>query len=148
MRKLALAIALMFSGATVFATGYGSAGCGLGSLAFPQDEAFPQILAATTNGTFGSQTFGITFGTSNCSSEGLVKLSMERDAFIEANYRDLSKDVAMGKGQFVENLSKLYGYTSQNSIVFVSKLQKSYTKIFGSNNVKIAIAEINKVSLN
>ncbi|MEA3306783.1 MAG: DUF3015 family protein [Elusimicrobiota bacterium] len=148
MRKLALAIALMFSGAAVFAANYGSAGCGLGSLAFPQDEAFPQILAATTNGTFGSQTFGITFGTSNCSSEGLVKLSKERDAFIEANYRDLAKDIAMGKGQFVDNLSKLYGYTSKNSSVFVSQLQKNYTKIFASNNVKVAITEINKVSFN
>ncbi|MCK5582950.1 MAG: DUF3015 family protein [Elusimicrobiales bacterium] len=146
MKKLALIGALMFSVSSAFAANYGSAGCGLGSLAFPDDEAFPQILAATTNGTFGSQTFGITFGTSNCSSEGLVKLSKERDAFIEANYRDLSKDVAVGRGQFVDNLAKLYGYTSKNSKGFIVKLQKNYVKIFGSSNIETAITEINKLS--
>src|SRR3569832_2714255 len=45
---------------------YGSAGCGLGSIVFGSQPGFIQILAATTNGTFASQTFGITSGTSDC----------------------------------------------------------------------------------
>src|SRR5205823_3826374 len=39
---------------------YGLAGCGLGSMLFGDQKGMIQILAATTNGTFGSQTFGIT----------------------------------------------------------------------------------------
>src|SRR3954464_7446787 len=45
---------------------YGTAGCGLGSLVFGDQKGAIQILAATTNTTFGTQTFGITTGTSNC----------------------------------------------------------------------------------
>ena len=42
-------------------------GCGLGSLVIKdQSTVMLQVLAATTNGTSGSQTFGITSGTSNC----------------------------------------------------------------------------------
>ena len=42
----------------------GSAGCGLGSLVFTDNEWWMQVLAATVNST-GVQTFGITSGTSN-----------------------------------------------------------------------------------
>ncbi|GEM_PF-1034896 len=114
MKKiLATVIALSFSSAA-FAADYGSAGCGLGSLAFQKND-MTQILAATTNGTFGSQTFGITFGTSNCNAEGMVKLSMARESFIEANYKDLSRDAAAGKGEYVNSLAVLYGYTPQRT---------------------------------
>ena len=44
---------------------YGPAGCGLGSMIFDPDSGFTQIFAATTNGTSGNQTFGISTGTSN-----------------------------------------------------------------------------------
>src|SRR5512137_902647 len=46
--------------------GYGAAGCGLGSMAFNKQPGIFQILAATTNSLTGTQTFGITSGTSNC----------------------------------------------------------------------------------
>ncbi|HYG66757.1 MAG TPA: DUF3015 family protein, partial [Anaeromyxobacteraceae bacterium] len=50
---------------------YGAAGCGLGSMAFGNTPGAVQILASTTNGLFGTQTFGITTGTSNC-GEGII----------------------------------------------------------------------------
>lgn len=51
-------------------------GCGLGKLALsdykhPKNIA-PQVMMAKTNGTFGSQTFGISFGTSGCTNDGQV----------------------------------------------------------------------------
>ena len=42
------------------------AGCGLGSMIIQENTKVMQLLAATTNGSFGSQTFGISTGTSNC----------------------------------------------------------------------------------
>src|SRR5438309_10501086 len=45
---------------------YGLAGCGLGSMIFGDQKGAIQILAATTNSTFGTPTFGISSGTSNC----------------------------------------------------------------------------------
>ncbi len=144
MKKiLATVIALSFSSAA-FAADYGSAGCGLGSLAFQKND-MTQILAATTNGTFGSQTFGITFGTSNCNAEGMVKLSMARESFIEANYKDLSRDAAAGKGEYVNSLAVLYGYTPQNAWQFSQLLQKNYTTIFAANDAKTAVSAINKL---
>ncbi|WP_455242034.1 DUF3015 family protein, partial [Petrachloros mirabilis] len=51
-------------------------GCGLGKLAWSdyggQKQIAPQVMMATTNGTFGSQTFGISFGTSGCTNDGKV----------------------------------------------------------------------------
>lgn len=61
MKKLYLASAL----ATVLtlssnAMAIDSTGCGLGSMAWRgQSGTAPQILAVTTNGSFGTQTFGI-----------------------------------------------------------------------------------------
>jgi hypothetical protein len=132
---------------TAFAAGYGSAGCGLGSLAFQKND-MTQVLAATTNGTFGSQTFGMTFGTSNCNNEGLVKLSMARQSFIEANYKDLSRDVAAGKGEYVNSLAKLYGYTPQNAWQFTQLLQKNHTTIFAANDAKTAVTAIDRLVSN
>src|SRR5437868_47659 len=64
-----------------FAGGYGMAGCGLGSLLFgPVNEPFAQVLAATTNATFATQTFGITSGTSNCVSGGVIRAEREQAA--------------------------------------------------------------------
>jgi len=76
MKTLALAVGMFAlfivgSAGSAHAQPYGMAGCGLGSIAFGNDQTmFKQVLAATTNGTFGTQTFGITSGTSNCVSGG------------------------------------------------------------------------------
>ena len=65
MRKLVVIAGLCFATGAMAADKYGTAGCGLGSLVFGNQKGIVQIFAATTNGLFGSQTFGITTGTSN-----------------------------------------------------------------------------------
>ncbi len=145
MKKIMLiAVVLGSFGASAYAADYGSAGCGLGSLVFKQNDG-TQILAATTNGTFGSQTFGITFGTSGCNAKGMIKVSMVRESFIEANYKDLSRDAAAGKGEYVTNLARLYGYTPENAAKFAEVLQKNHAVIFAANNAKTAVNEINRL---
>src|SRR5437870_11441910 len=73
---------------------YGLAGCGLGSMVFGDQKGAIQILAATTNWIFGTQTFGITSGTSNCveSSSGTAGAR----TFIEGNREALAKDASRG----------------------------------------------------
>lgn len=145
MKKILLtAVVLGSFGAAAFAADYGSAGCGLGSLAFKNND-MTQVLAATTNGSFGSQTFGMTFGTSGCNNDGLVKVGMARESFIEANYKDLSRDVAKGNGEYVTSLAKLYGYTPENTWQFTQLLQKNHTVIFSANDVKTAVNTINRL---
>jgi hypothetical protein len=85
--------------------GYGPAGCGLGSILFEPDSGFTQVLAATTNASFGTQTFGITSGTSNCSSA--KRGTGAARAFIEANRPALARDIARGSGETISSLTQV-----------------------------------------
>lgn len=78
---------------------YGTAGCGLGSMAFGNQPGGVQILAATTNGLFGTQTFGITTGTSNCGKSAFALEGTK--IFIEGNREALAKDAARGQGETI-----------------------------------------------
>ena len=103
---------------------YGTAGCGLGSMVFGNQEGPMQILAATTNGTFGSQTFGITSGTSNC-GKGLFAKA-EINSFIESNSVALENDIARGQGETLSTLNNMLGCGAE----FNSTLQQNYKSIY------------------
>jgi hypothetical protein len=111
MKRLALglgALVLLVAGSAH--AQYGMAGCGLGAIVFGNDSsAMKQVLAATTNGTFASQTFGITSGTSNCSSGGVVKAQREQAAFAEVNFQDLKGNMAAGGGEYLASFATLLG---------------------------------------
>lgn len=106
---------------------YGMAGCGLGSLVFGDEPGFKQVFAATTNGTFGSQTFGISSGTSNCTPQGGAA-GVAR--FVEANREALAKDISRGGGETVASLAQLGGCADSKGVG--SKLQANYGRIFPS----------------
>lgn len=125
MKKF-LVIAGLLGSANAFAAPYGAAGCGLGSIVFGDKPGFVQVFAATTNGTFNSQTFGITFGTSNC---GGGATASAKD-FIETNREALAKDAARGSGETVASLSTLAGCA--NPAAVGAALQQNYTTTFTS----------------
>jgi len=129
-------IGLVMLGATVArADGYGQAGCGLGSILFGTDDSkLMQILAATTNGTFGSQTFGITSGTSNCVSAGMVKAEKEQAAFAEVNFQDLKRNMASGGGEFLMSFASLLGCTDGAKPAFAKMTQNQYETIVPAAN--------------
>ena len=108
--------------------GYGPAGCGLGSLIFEPNSGFTQIFAATTNGTFGSQTFGISSGTSNCADTSGGSDSAK--AFVETNRTALAKDIARGQGETIESLSRLGGCSNAHAVG--ASLQRNFDKVFPS----------------
>lgn len=105
---------------------FGAAGCGLGSIVFGSKPGFMQIFAATTNGSFGSQTFGITSGTSNCNSS--APSGMAARQFIETNRQAFAKDVSRGKGETIVSLTTLSG--CRDSAAVGVTLQKNFTAIF------------------
>lgn len=138
MKKLmigALFATVAFTGAAgtreASAEGYGAAGCGLGSIVFGNKPGIIQIFAATTNGTFASQTFGITSGTSNCADTGGGAPSAA--AFIETNREALAKDISRGNGETIKNLATLSGCS--NSTAVGATLQRSFKTIFPSAEV-------------
>jgi len=114
---------------------YGSAGCGLGSLAFGADTGGWQILASTTNSTFGTQTFGITTGTSNC--ESALRGDSRRaslDNFVAANHVFLSNDAARGHGESLDSLAVVLGCNDSGTLG--STMKSNYGKIFPSAAVE------------
>ena len=111
---------------------YGMAGCGLGSLVFAENTK-AQIFAATTNGTFGNQTFGITFGTSNCAENGQMASKERVESFIAANRQSIQTDIARGSGETLNGLAELMGH--KNSLDFNAKLKSNYSQIFAKNDL-------------
>jgi hypothetical protein len=105
---------------------YGTAGCGLGSMIIGSNPGIIQIFASTTNGTLGTQTFGITSGTSNCASDDGAQASTKN--FVETNRAVVAKDIARGQGETIATLSSMAGCRDSRTVG--SSLQKNYKRIF------------------
>lgn len=111
-------------------------GCGLGSMAFEgNDGLISQVSAATTNGTFGNQTFGITSGTSNCTQYSEWTSNEKVNVFVADNMDSLAKDIAKGKGEHLDTLASLMNIPQKDRAAFNSKLQKNFSRIYTSGDV-------------
>lgn len=104
------------------------AGCGLGSMVVESNDKWSQVAAAFLNGT-GFQTFGISFGTSNCTEDGVATASLEKNAFVEANIADLRRDVAVGEGEYLSSLASFYGCQGENADAFGAALQRHQSRL-------------------
>lgn len=105
-------------------------GCGLGKLAWgeyktPKNIA-PQVMMATTNGTFGSQTFGISFGTSGCTNDGKVMAEQKATMFVASAFDILSEDMAKGGGEYLAALATLMGVPADQHPAFFAMTQEHY----------------------
>jgi hypothetical protein len=105
--------------------GYGTAGCGLGSILFGQQEGGIQIIAATFNGTSANQTFAITSGTSNCVPGAG---SHRAELFITVNKEALAKDISRGRGETVDGLASILGCPDSRALG--TQLQSHFSQIF------------------
>jgi hypothetical protein len=130
-QALAAAMAVMSVASVAMADGYGTAGCGLGSIVFGDKPGMIQILAATTNGTSANQTFAITSGTSNCGSSEVSEASAK--AFVETNREALAKDAAKGKGETIASLATLAGCSDAAAVG--ATLQSNFSTIFPQASV-------------
>jgi hypothetical protein len=111
--------------------GYGTGGCGLGSIIFGDKPGMVQVFAATTNGIYSHQTFAISSGTSNCDDAGDSKKTAS--LFITANREALEKDISRGNGETVVHLSKIIGCKDSSKLGV--KLQQNFGNIFPNENV-------------
>lgn len=120
---------------------YGTAGCGLGSILFGSKPGIIQIFAATTNGFSGSQTFGITSGTSNCGAQTVQVVATKE--FIETNREAFAKDVSRGSGETIDTIASLGGCSSSAAVG--ASLQKNFKSIFPNaqtSNVQVSSAAL------
>jgi len=135
MKKIILATVLSASPVLAFAAGgHGPAGCGLGTEVIFADanEWHEHVLAATTNGTSGNQTFGMTSGTLGC-EDANGPLAAGAQQFIDGNMDRLAADIAVGKGETLDALNEILQVEEQDKAVFVSALKSNFNSIFPSN---------------
>ena len=126
--------ALAFASAARAANNYTAAGCGLGSILFKgKSGKVHLVLAATTNATFGNQTFGISSETLDCTSEGVVKNDKQLEVYAAVNFQRLSREMAQGGGEYLSGLSALMGCkTDAKKKAFTKLAQAKYEKIFSA----------------
>src|SRR3989441_4062471 len=138
-KVLLLSVAVLFgmqAGLALAANPDTGPGCGLGKLAWSdyahQKNIGPQVLMATTNGTFGSQTFGISTGTSGCTNDGKVMAEQKTTMFAQLNFENLSQEMAQGQGEHLASLATLMGVPVDQQPAFFALTQEQYTTLIQS----------------
>ena len=108
-------------------------GCGLGKLAWAdfkrQKNIAPQVMMATTNGTFGSQTFGISTGTSGCTNDGKVWADERTNVFVSATLEGLTAEMARGEGEHLASLATMMGVPVEQHPQFFALAQERYQEL-------------------
>jgi hypothetical protein len=140
MKKVLLTSTVLFFMASGIAFAAGAprdnCGCGLGTLLFDgKGGLVQQILAATTNGFLGTQTFGISSGTLECNQPSKWASNEQLNKFVAANMDNLAKDAAMGQGEYVETLAELMDVPGSKRVEFSQMLQENFSNIFTEESV-------------
>jgi hypothetical protein len=139
VRHMVMALTLMGLGQVDIASAVGNPdngpGCGLGKLAWSdyggQKQIAPQVFMATTNGTFGSQTFGISFGTSGCTNDGVV-MKNKHVNLASGAFDSLKQEMAQGRGEHLAALATLLGVPGEDQPEFFSLVQEKYASLVQS----------------
>lgn len=113
-----------------------NAGCGVGSMIFgDKDGLLFEILATTTNGICGNQTFGMTSGTLGCAPFKGIVSNEKINLYVADNMDNLAGDIAKGNGEYLETLALLMNVPESEKQQFFSKLQANFNKIYTSSDI-------------
>lgn len=148
MKKIIIVVAaffVMLMAGTAFAGANSNTGCGLGSILWSEMHKsgtdapiLTQVCEATTNGTFGSQTFGITTGTSNCTKPSQFVKNEKLNEFVLKNMDGLAMDIASGKGEYLNTVAELMNVPAKDRLAFGQNLQNNFGSIYTSEKVEMA----------
>jgi|EndMetStandDraft_8_1072994.scaffolds.fasta_scaffold361990_2 hypothetical protein len=130
MKKVLMMGAALLVASVATAGTHNDAGCGVGEMIFKENKMIDQLLASSTNGTFG-QPFSITTGTMGC-GKSAKSASLQQESYIAANFRDLSREMAAGRGEYVGSLASLM---KCDRVAFGKYTQANYEKLFPTANV-------------
>jgi hypothetical protein len=111
-------------------------GCGFGTMVMAgQEGKLFKVLGATTNGTSGNQTFGITFGTLGCNGSDTVTSTAKVSLFIDGNMDNLARDMSKGEGETLSTLAEVWGVQAEDQAAFNEVAQAHFSEVFTSENV-------------
>lgn len=136
LASLAVAFVGMQAGLAMAANPDTGPGCGLGKLAwqnYPNQKTIgAQTMEATTNGSFGTQTFGISSGTSGCTNDGKFWAEEKVNAFASLNFDNLAQDMAQGRGEHLASLATLMGVPASQQPAFFAMTQEKYASLMAA----------------
>jgi len=136
MKKIIIAALVTLAGASAMAAQNNVGSCGWGSKVFQgQSGVAPQVLAATTNGTSGNQTFGITFGTSGCTQDGVVTSTYKTAMYIDGNRVALARDAAAGQGESLNVLADVMGVKAADRAAFAATIKANFATVFANEEI-------------
>lgn len=119
-----------------FAANKQNTGCGLGYLIMQgNDGLLFQVLAVTTNGTFGNQTFGISSGTLECEKPNRFASREQLNKYVAENMDNLANDIAKGQGEYLNTLAVLMEVPEGSRVEFYVNLQSNFSRIYPSTEV-------------
>nr|WP_303649753.1 DUF3015 family protein [Desulfobotulus pelophilus] len=126
----------MFVAAPAFAVNRDNVGCGLGSMMMQEKGGVVwEVMAATTNGTSGNQTFGISSGTLGCEKPANLAKREQLDRFVADNMDALAVDIAMGEGETLGALAELAEIDENLRGDFYAALQMNFDQIYPDGSV-------------
>lgn len=133
MKKIAAGL-LLLSSSSAFAVAPGGGGCGWGNALFEgQSGPAPHVLAVTTNGTSGNNTFGMTTGTNGCDVSG--KIGYSGKSMLAAVMDEFSEDAAKGEGEALTAVSVAMGIQPEDRAKFAQLTHDKFNTIFPNQNV-------------
>ncbi|MBL4900125.1 MAG: DUF3015 domain-containing protein [Colwellia sp.] len=135
MKKLLIASTLLMS-TSVLADAPGSQNCGWGNMLFQGQSGTPShVLAATTNGSTGNNTFGMTFGSNGCSTKGTLTYGGKELIDVSMIMDEFSEDVARGDGEALTAVAVSLGVAEADRALFKATMHNNFDSIFPSENV-------------
>jgi hypothetical protein len=126
-------------------------GCGLGTLLWgnkADGSILSQTMQVTTNQFLGTQTFGITSGTLGCEQPENIGADDRTFAYVRDNMDGLARDVAVGRGEYLDSLAELLAVPVPRRATFAAQLQADFTRIFvtGEETAAVVLARITQVA--
>ncbi len=137
MRKRAvIAVVWLMVGSGVALAGDPDVGCGWGTQAFRGKSGIAyKVMAATTNGSLGNQTFGISSGTAGCGRGGIVRADARVTRYAGANIDTLARDMAAGEGESLDTLADLLGVSAADKPAFFRLTKLHFAALFPTDQV-------------
>lgn len=132
--RIVTGLILLGASSVAMADAAGGPNCGWGNMLFEgQSGTAPHVLAVTTNGTSGNNTFGMTSGTNGCSTSG--KLTYGGKNVVSSIMNEFSEDVARGEGDALNTVAVVYGVAPADRDAFAQVMHENFNVIFPNENV-------------
>ncbi len=137
MKKVILASILISASSLANAAAPGGPGCGWGNMLFNgQSGLGPHLFAATTNGTSGNASFGLTFGTNGCDANAVLTYDGQPMVDLSGVLDDFSEAVALGQGEAVIAVAGMYGIKKAEDVeAFTQLAHNNFDQLFPSADV-------------